>query len=137
MVWFDFLKEQGLFDPASNPDPVPVEDGFKIPYWGSLAYLEKLADHIGEGKCLEAIPEILGIIENVCKHPKDNYMTWYVFMKILKKIPNAEIPESLLHYIPEWFQTRFDTMSQSNALYEDLLPKFLNDEPTADDIKKA
>lgn len=137
MVWFNFLKEQGLFDPSSNPDPIPVDDGFKIPYWDSLAYIEKLATQIGEGKCLEAIPEILVIIENVCKHPKDNYMTWYAFMKILRNIPNVEISESLLHYIPTWFRTRFDTMSQSNALYEDLLPKFLNDKPSEDDIKKA
>src|ERR1700746_183170 len=137
MKWFDFLKEQGYFDPKNNPEPVQVKEGFQLPLWESLRYLEKLAAEIREGKEHEYIDEILSIIKNVSENPKDNYRTWYIFIKLLGNIPNDRIPKQILNYIPVWLDSKFDTMLQSSELIENLLPKFLNENPTKDDIEKA
>lgn len=137
MAWFNFLKSEGYFHPDKNPEPIQVKDGFQIPYWEALGYLEKLSIQIGVGKETELIDEILGVIKNVSEHPKDNYRTWYIFIKILSSIPNDRIPKEILHFIPVWLSGKFDTMIQTSELCDKLLPKFLNDEPTQSDIEKA
>lgn len=137
MAWFNFLKSEGYFDPDKNPEPIQVKVGFQIPYWEALDYLEKLSIQISEGKETELINEILGVIKNVSEHPKDNYRTWYIFIKILSNIPNDRIPTDILHFIPVWLSGKFDTMIQTSELCDKLLPKFLNDEPTPSDIEKA
>ncbi|MFY7733024.1 MAG: hypothetical protein ACOVSR_06035 [Bacteroidia bacterium] len=137
MAWFNFLKSEGYFDPDKNPEPLQVKEGFQIPYWEALGYLEKLSIQISEGKETELIDELLDVIKNVSKHPKDNYRTWYIFIKILSSIPNDSIPKDVLHFIPIWLSGRFDTMLQTSELCDKLLPKFLNDEPTQSDIEKA
>lgn len=137
MAWFNFLKTEGYFDPDKNPEPIQVQDGFQIPYWEVLGYLEKLAIQINQGKETELIDELLAVIKNVSEHPKDNYRTWYIFIKILSNIPNENIPNEILHFIPVWLSGKFDTMLQTSELCDKLLPKFLNDEPTPADIEKA
>lgn len=137
MAWFNFLKSEGYFDPDKNPEPIQVKEGIQIPYWESLGYLEKLSIQISEGKETELIDELLTVIINVSEHPKDNYRTWYLFIKILSNIPNDKVPEKILHYIPVWLSGKFDTMIQTSELCDKLLPKFLNDEPTQEDIDKA
>lgn len=137
MAWFNFIKAEGYFDPEKNPEPIHVKDGFQIPYWESLSYLEKLSIQIKAGNELEFIDEIISIIKNVSEHPKDNYRTWFVFMKILKNIPNEKIPKEIFHFIPNWLIGKFDTALQSSELCENILPKFLNEAPTNGDIEKA
>lgn len=137
MAWFNFIKEAGYFAPENNPEPVRVKDGFQIPYWDVLEYLEKLSIQIKIGEDIELTDDLLEVITNVSANPKDNYRTWYMFIKILSNIPNEKIPLEILHFIPVWLSGKFDTMLQSSELCDKLLPKFLNDEPTEDDIKKA
>ena len=137
MAWFNFLKSEGYFDPDKNPEPILVKDGFQIPYWEALGYLEKLSIQISQGKETELIDELLTVIKNVSEHPKDNYRTWYLFIKILSNIPNEKIPEEILHFIPVWLSGKFDTMIQTSELCDKLLPKFLNDVPSQADIEKA
>jgi len=137
MAWFNFLKSEGYFAPDKNPEPIQVKDGFQIPYWESLGYLEKLSVQISEGKETELIDELLFIIKNVSENPRDNYRTWYIFIKILSNIPNERISNEILHFIPVWLSGKFDTMLQTSELCDKLLPKFLNDKPTPTDIKKT
>ncbi|MDD3739457.1 MAG: hypothetical protein PHP31_09220, partial [Lentimicrobiaceae bacterium] len=137
MAWFNFLKSEGYFDPDKNPEPIQVNNGFQIPFWEVLSYLEKLSIQISEGKETELIDELLDVIKNVSEHPKDNYRTWYIFIKILSNIPNDRVPKEILHFIPVWLSGKFDTMLQTSELCDKLLPKFLNDEPTQSDIEKA
>jgi hypothetical protein len=137
MAWFSFLKAEGYFDPEKNPEPVQVKEGFQIPYWEALGYLEKLSIQINQGNETQLTDELLAVIKNVSEHPKDNYRTWYLFIKILSNLPNEKIPVEILNFIPVWLTGKFDTMLQTSELTEKLLPKFLNDEPTAADIEKA
>ncbi len=137
MAWFNFLKAEGLFNPEKNPEPIQVKDGFQIPHWEVLGYLVKLSIQISKGNETELIGELLEVIKNVSEHPKDNNRTWYFFINILSNIPNERIPIDILNFIPVWMSGKFDTMVQTSELCEKLLPKFLNDAPTIEDIKKA
>ena len=70
MAWFSFLKAEGYFDPEQNPGPVQVKEGFQIPYWEALGYLEKLSIQISQGNETEHTDELLSVIKNVSEHPK-------------------------------------------------------------------
>lgn len=136
-VWFKILKDRGVFNPANNPAPLQVKERFQIPIWESLIYLEKLSMQIKSGHDLELIDEIISIITDASKNPIDNYRTWYIFIKILSNLPNDKIPLEILQFIPIWLGGSFDNMIQSSEICENLLPKFLVDYPTADDITKS
>ncbi|MBL0200398.1 MAG: hypothetical protein IPP81_09570 [Chitinophagaceae bacterium] len=137
MAWFSFLKSEGYFDPEKNPGPIKVKDGFQIPFWEALGYLEKLSIQINQGNETDLTEELIGVIKNISEQPKDNYRTWYLLIKILSNIPNEKIPIEILDFIPVWLSGKFDTMLQTSELTEKLLPKFLNESPTPEDIEKA
>lgn len=137
MAWLNYLIEKGFLNPEQNPDPVAEGKGIIVPRWEPLAYLEKLSIGFQNGENQELIDPVLNVIRNTSETPKDNYYTWYVFIKILTNTPNEKIPLSILKYIPIWMSGRFDTMLQSSEIINKLLPKFLNDNSTADDIQKA
>jgi hypothetical protein len=135
--WFNILKKKGVFNPDNNPAPIQVKDGFQIPLWESIIYLEKLSIQIKDGHELQLIGEIIEIINIVSQRPIDNYSTWYLFIKILTNFPNEKIPLDTLNFIPTWFSGSFVTTLQSSETCEKLLPKFLSENPTKDDIAKA
>lgn len=135
--WFQILKQKGVFNPSNNPAPIQVKEGFQIPFWEPLIYLEKLSLQIKNGQSLEFIEEIISIINNVSQNPVDNYRTWYLLIKILTNLPKEKIPLETLNFIPTWLKGSFDTMTQSSEICENLLPKFLSENPTAGDIQKA
>lgn len=135
--WFKILKRKGVFNSTNNPSPVQVKDMFQIPFWEPLIYLEKISLQIKNGQSLELIDEIISIINNVSQNPVDNYRTWYVFIKILTNLPKEKIPLETLDFIPIWLNGSLDNMIQSSEICEKLLPKFLAENPTDEDIQKA
>jgi hypothetical protein len=135
--WFEILKRKGVFNPKNNPAPIQTKEGFQIPFWESLFYLEKISNQIKNGKSLELIDEIIAIINNASQNPVENYRTWYFFIKFLTNIPKEKIPLDTLYYIPTWLKGSFDTMIHSSEICENLIPKFLSENPTVDDIQKA
>jgi hypothetical protein len=137
MIWFKYLKENGHFDAVNNPSPVKVENGYQIPYWSVLDYLEKIALSISKGENIELAQELIEIIKNVSDHPIDNYHTWYNFIKILSILPNDLIPKEVLDYIPVWVTGQFDTMLQTQEICKKLLPKFISEQATEADNEKA
>lgn len=135
--WFDALKIAGVFKPEHNPLPIPVNGGHQIPFWPPLEYLLKLSETIKKGENQGFIAPLFEIITSFSQHPRDNYRTWYFIIKILANIPNEHIPTSLLNYIPVWLSGEFRPILQSSELCENLFPKFMSDNPTEEDIKKA
>ena len=136
-LWFKILKQRGYFNPENIPSQIQVKDGIQTPFWEPLFYLEKLSNQIKDGKELELIDEIVGIIKNISENPKDNYRTWYIFANILNNFPNNKISKSLLCYIPVWFKNSISTTALSSEICGKLLPKFLSKSPINDDIEKA
>jgi hypothetical protein len=136
MAWFNYLKEQGFFNPSNNPAPIKVQNGYDIPNWEILNYLEQIAASFSRSENLELVPEVLAFIKSVTENPVDNYKTYYSIIKIISMIPNESVDEVYLHYIPLWVNSKFDTTLQTNEICASLLPKFLSTESDLD-IKKA
>lgn len=136
-VWFNIIRSQGMLKPENNPEPIPVEKGFQIPFWPPLEYLEKLSLLIKNDENHDLIEPIIDVIKELSQNPKDNYRTWYFLIKVLGNLPNERIPLSILNFIPVWFRGDFRATLQSSDVCNILLPKFLPDEPTYDDINKA
>ncbi|HEY4322837.1 MAG TPA: hypothetical protein VGN20_02595 [Mucilaginibacter sp.] len=137
MAWFNYLKESGEFDPEKNPRPIVKEQGYMIPHWDALNYLEKLASKFADNKEMEFVDGVLEIITNISAAPVDNYHTWYRLLHILDKMPNDKIPITLFDFMPVWVTSNFDTSIVTTVLTSNLLPKFLPDNATALDIEKA
>ncbi len=136
-LWFAILKTRDAFNPDNVPDPVPVSNGFQMPYWEVLSFLEKVSLQIKEGKSIEFVDEILSIIKNVSQRPKENYRVWYVFIRILNNLPNDKVPIEILKFIPLWISGGRNASLQSDEICENLLPKFLNEAPSKNDIERA
>jgi|GEM_PF-867360 len=136
--WFNILNRKGVFNPESNPRPV-LTNGIRQepPHWLSLYYLEKISENIKKGYDLESIDEILKIIDNISKKPIDNNSTWYRMITILVNLPNDKVTLETLCFIPTWLKSDFNTTLQSIGICKNLLPKFLAESPTNEDIEKA
>ena len=110
-AWYKILKEQGVFNPENNPSPIQVKEGFQIPFWEPLIYLEKISNQIKAGNEIEFADEIISVIKNVSEKPKDNYRTWYLLTKILSNLPNEKISKEILGFIPVWLKGSFDILN--------------------------
>ncbi|MCD6177107.1 MAG: hypothetical protein J7K29_04645, partial [Candidatus Cloacimonetes bacterium] len=141
--WFYPLKERGYFSPEKAPGPKPADkEGYFIPYWNVLDYLEKVSQQARQPENEKYADELLKIIKNVTEyHIKnskklDNYHTWRSFVEILCNIPNEKIDDAILDLIPIWLDSKFDNELPASEIVEKLLPKFL-DSDSPDNWKKA
>lgn len=142
--WFFALKDLGYFTPEKNPTPKPAdkEGYYTVPQWNVLDYLEKLSlqPNLHPDNIVE---ELLKIITDVSQYKDssgkiiDNYRTWWFFVKILLNLPNDKIPVSILEFIPIWLESRFGSSLVDADIASKLLPKFLNERASNQDIKKA
>lgn len=145
LKWFYPLKLLGYFNCNNAPSPTPVDkDGYyTIPQWNVLPYFEKISQQVNIPGNEKYINELLGIIKEVSNYKDkngqhiDNYRTWWFFIKILLNIPNEKIPLEIIELIPIWLESRFDNSLAGSDSAVKLLPKFLLDKPTQDDIQKA
>ncbi len=142
--WFRPLKEKGFFAPERAPCPKPddEEGHFIIPYWDVLDYLEKVSKQVKQPGNERYADELLEIIKDITnyhiKHDRilDNYRTLW-FVKILVNLPNDKITDEIIDFIPIWLDSKFDNDLPASEILNNLLPKFLSDENSEEDIKKA
>jgi hypothetical protein len=143
--WFYPLKEKRYFAPERAPGPkhADKQGSFIIPEWNVLPYLERVSQQVIAPGNERYIDELLKIINDVSKYKDensqyiDNYRTWWYFVKILLNIPNEKIPIEIIELIPIWLDSKFDVDLHGAEIATKLLPKFLPDTSTDNDIKKA
>jgi hypothetical protein len=142
--WFFALKEKGYFEPEKAPGPkLTDQKAYTILEWNVLPYLELVSQQINISGNEKYIDELLSIIKAISNYKDenkqhiDNFRTWWYFVKILLNIPNKKIPLEIIDLIPIWLDSEFDTDLQGAEIATKLLPKFLPDCPTEDDIQKA
>jgi hypothetical protein len=122
--WFSIVKEKGAFTEDYYPD-------------GPLTYLKKLSLEIKEGKGTINADDIIKVITDICETSSSTRWGSWVLIEILSNLPNDKIPKEVLKYLPKWFQGNNQALSETSELCEKLLPKFLNDNPTQEDLEKA
>jgi len=84
-IWFNVLKEEGYFswEKAPRPQFLEEKEGWIVPFWNVLEYLEKVSQQVNISGNEEYIDDLLTIIKDVTsyhiEHDKilDNYLTWW------------------------------------------------------------
>lgn len=135
--WFKILKNKGVFNPNSLPGLIQIKGRTQIQFWEPLSYLERLSNHIKNGKEIELIDEIITILVDIAKNSNEIYRFWYLHIKILVNIPNNSISKDVLNLIPIWLSGERESMLESMEICKNLLPKFLSEEASIEDIEKA
>lgn len=136
---FPVLKNEGFFLPKHNPFPKKVKNGYQIPEWNVLIYLEKVSQ-----KTRKLDKELLEIIRDVSLYKNgegkyiDNYRTWWFFVKILLNIPLSDVPEDIFTKVmPIWLTSMFDLTLPGVDLVNKLLPSYLKQANNSEDDKKV
>ena len=94
--WFNLLKSKKYFYSKENPSPIKVKEGYQIPQWHILPYLENVSQTVREYD-----EDLIKIILDTTYFKLngeyiDNYRTWWFFTKIITNIPLAKIPKELI-----------------------------------------
>ena len=138
LKFFDALIEAGLFEPANNPAPVPVqpEGSVRIPYWSALDYLVACAKVAGETDNTTLSETLMAIVRSVSagsalNGSRDNFHTFRKFAEIIGLLPIASVSSKDLELVHGWLNTRFDHFMVAHAFDEGALQRFLaSDDPT-------
>jgi len=136
---FSVLKKEGFFNPEKNPEPKKVKDGYQIPEWNILTYLEKISK-----KTRKKDKYLLKIIRDssLYKNKEDNYIDndrtrWY-FAKILTNIPLSITPMDIFdEVIPTWLESKFSLILPGAELTDKLLLSYLNQVEIITDVQKV
>lgn len=141
-VFFDALKEQGLFSPVRNPRPIVVDaaGSVQIPYWGALDYLTACAKRAGEKKDEALAAKVITVVRAVSTAAEggitENFHTARKFAEIVGILPTNVVTEADIDLIPKWLSARFEHGMVAAALDQHALRAFLASPETAD-WKKA
>ncbi len=135
--WLELLKKRGYLEPNKNPDLIETEKGFQTPFWTILSYLEKISRKAKDENDLDIFEALLEFVLSIFQNPKDNYHTWTSLIRIISDLPNEKVPKELLRKIEICFSGKFDPLTQSSDFMDRLLPKFLKNVSTVDDVEKA
>lgn len=125
--WIKPLKEAGFFDPSNNPQPVqsPDGNGFFIPYWNALNYLERITP-----KTQEDLNLIIDIIKNIIEYQVEgqriiNSRTDYQIFKIICALPSEKIAKEHIDFIGEALVSDFHNSLISADIGKTLIPKLI------------
>ena len=143
VMWFKILKDRGFFSPDKRIKVIKNENGsLSSPFWDVLPYLERVSRQVGDGDD-EIIRELLDIIENISNYRDssgehiNNFRLWWSLAKILANIPKDKIPIEIIDLIKIWLEATPLLAVPGSEIMEKLLPKFLSDTATEEDISKA
>lgn len=139
LKWFHPLKELGYFDPSTASGSEMLPNGSsRRPKWKVLPYLEAVSGQVGTLDGAQYVSELLEIIQTFAEcDPAETRHAWWYFVKIMANLPNASVPIELVAVVPDWLSRRDGHDLLSTETIRKLLPKFLNDSPTSDDVAKA
>ena len=134
--WLKPIYKDGYFKPEKNPHPYKLSnrEGYKIPDWPELKFLEKVAvDNVkAEDKKIEK--EILKIINEIISYKNkdnkriDNYFTNLAILKILYTLPIYYIKNLHLKFIKEALSAKHGNRLFARELCGEFIPKFIKDQ---------
>jgi hypothetical protein len=131
--FFEPLRDAGLFAPERNPAPEPAPDqGYvRIPYWGALDYLFKVAIDAGKRNDVVIANRMMDIVRAISGwreadgEPRHNYQTARRFTEIIGHLPTSTVTKSDVELLSTWLNDRFERMLVAVAIDETLLPHLL------------
>jgi len=134
-IWFIPLYKKNMFKPENNPHPYELSgrEGYKIPHWSELKYLEKIAVENVKEEDKEIEKDILEIINKIISYKNkdnkriDNSRTDFSILKILCTLPTNNIDDLHLKFIEEALNTRWGNHLFARTLCEEFIPRLIKD----------
>lgn len=121
------LQKKDCFNAINNPEPLSKGDNlYSIRRWNILDIAEICFDEALKNDNQEDIQLIKDIIYKVIsKNKVDNYHTAEWLLNNIFKLPEKDISDKYINYISKSLDSKFDTMLQSQALYNAFIKKVL------------
>lgn len=121
------LQKKDLFNSSKNPEPVSKGDNlYSIRKWNMLDIAEICFDEALKNNTKNDIHLIKNIIDKIISTNKvDNYHTAEWLINNIFKLPEKEICKKYINYIGKSLDSKFDTMLQSQALFNAFVKKVL------------
>ncbi len=134
--WLKPIYKEGYFKPENNPHPYELSgrEGYKIPYWPEVKYLEKMAVENVKEEDKEIEKDILEIINKIISYKNesskriDNSRTDLSIIKILCTLPTNNINDLHLKFIEEALNTRWGNHLFARTLCKEFIPKLIKDQ---------
>ena len=133
--WLKYLKDYKYFSPHKNPIPYELSnrEGYKIPYWPELKYLEKISVENIKEKDEQIEKIIFEIVNEIISHKNegskriDNNRTDLSILKILCTLPISNINDLHLKFMEEALNTRWGNHLFARTLCEEFIPRLIKD----------
>ena len=143
-LFFDHLRDAGLFDASRAPGPIPSDEpGYvRIPFWAPLDYLEACAKQAGELVDISLAERVLEVvracsrISDASGSPIQNYHTSRKFVSILGLLPTSTVTNEDITLIDLWLSDQYEQGLVCSELDRGLISKLLSSE-LPDDWQKA
>lgn len=132
LSWLTFLKLYGFFD--RNPWPVEVENqpgSYTMPRWSVLDYLEWCSSQLKDVENSAFGEALIEIIRSVSKYRdqngkrNDNYITDWVFIKIMSNLPDRHVTVEDVGMIATYFESRWRSTLVGPEIGSNMLPALL------------
>jgi len=136
--WLETLNKEGYFSPDKSPEPIEDKDKkglFSIPRWDVLGFLENVSKQNKKNPNQQITTKLLGIIDKYIKFQKDatkridNYVTDWVFIKIISNLPIQEITLDHIDFVKIALESKWDTTLIRSYVGKVLLPYLLDHNP--------
>lgn len=114
LKWFNALDQDGYFNPASNPKPVPAkEEGYvNVPFWPATEYLVAASSELQKAGNQGYAERFINIVRSVTRYAVEegfsNYRTWWQFSKVIQNIPHHLISTDDLSLFDYWLDDRYE-----------------------------
>jgi len=141
LKYFRSLVDMGMFAPSRAPSPEKTNDGFRIPYWRALVYLEMVAKDVSACNDIEAAQLLMRIIRSISTYkdenekPIDNYHTWHSFAIIISSLPREVISVDDISMLGAWLDSSFNSSLVGGEVGKAFLPKLLESGDSSDHLK--
>lgn len=133
--WLEPLEKHGYLDPENNPTPekLPEQNGFTIPYWRVLGYLDNLASYNEKNPSDSIIESLITIIDNVSNFKNaggeriKNSNTDSVLVEILSKLPLDKVTIDHVVFIKTALEEDHRPSLITTTLRKEFLPKVIDE----------
>jgi hypothetical protein len=136
-IWLPFMESNGMLDPTEHPGAIDGPNGPYLSHWEPLGYLERLSEQIKNGTSQEITIPLLDLVRKISLAEVDNDITHTALIRIVSNLPNDKVSSDILDLIPTWFSANTNKMFASSAACNYLLPKFIHDNASLEDICKG
>lgn len=135
-IWISILAKNKVFDPQTAPQILtPIVHGFN--YTDPFQVIQRITSNNTTPLDSKTIKEIISILNNIIIHCIENASTRYYLLMIICNLPNESVPFDFFAKIRNWYNRQPITYIESHIICSDLLQKYLNKNPTRDDLKKS